>query len=165
MVGSKKWKMFKMMLELIAIGLVVSAFLAIYFDEAVYSIACLSCTFIFIAIIFALNDAIFAAIFQIAIASGTLAVLFLSGEMLSEKPVQKKKARNIILATTFSFLLSLPTIVISIDFIPATSSPGIPFPQTLYDLRAVDIILQGLIILTVALGIAIMIHEKKERAG
>jgi NADH:ubiquinone oxidoreductase subunit 6 (subunit J) len=154
-----------MIMELIAIGLVVSAFLAIHFDEAVYSIASLTCTFIFMAIIFALNDVIFAAIFQIAIASGTLSVLFLSGEMLSEKPVQKKKARNIILATAFSFLLSLPMILISIPIIPATSSPGIPFPQTLYDLRAVDIILQGLIILTVALGIAIIIREKKGRAS
>ena len=154
-----------MIMEALAIGLVVSAFLAIHFDEAVYSIAALACTFIFMTIIFALNGAMFAAIFEIAVASGTLAVLFLSGEMLSEKTVQKKKRKAAIIATVFAVLLSLPSIFIPIEIIPPEIPPVFTFPGTLYDLRAIDILLQGLIILTVALGIAIIIREKKERAS
>jgi NADH:ubiquinone oxidoreductase subunit 6 (subunit J) len=83
--------------ELIAVGLVVSACLAIYLDEAVYSVAALACMLILMATIYALNDAIFAAVFQFAVSVGTLSVLFLSAEMLSEKPGKPEAVRRILL--------------------------------------------------------------------
>jgi len=59
--------------------LVVSAFLAIYLDDAVYSVASLASTLVLVAILYSLNDAVFAAVFQLGISAGALAVLFLSG--------------------------------------------------------------------------------------
>ena len=78
-----------MIFEILAIGLIISAILALFLDEVVYSVAALSGTFLFTALIYYLNGAIYAAIFQFVVGIGTLAILFLSGEMLGEKPTKK----------------------------------------------------------------------------
>jgi len=52
------------------------------YDEMVYSVAALAGTFFFTAILYILNGSAFAAIFQFVVGVGTLAILFLSGEML-----------------------------------------------------------------------------------
>ncbi len=151
-----------MILELLVVGLIVSACLAIYLDEAIYSVASLTCTFILMAILYALNDATFVAVFQLAIGAGTLAVLFLSGEMLSEKPSKKKPLKNVFLAIVAALLLSFPTIFFSVAVTPANVSSNVSFAQALWNLRAIDVVLQGLVIMTVALGIAIVLYERKE---
>ena len=151
-----------MILELVAVGLVVSAFLAVYLDGAVYSVASLASTIILVAILYSLNDATFVAVFQLAIGVGTLAVLFLSSEMLSEKPSEKKRLKNTFLAVAVALLLSIPSIFISVGTIPTHVSSSVSFPEALWNLRAIDVVLQGLVIMTVALGIAIVLYDKKE---
>ena len=151
-----------MILELLAVGLVVSAFLAVYLDGAVYSVASLAGTLILVAILYALNDATFVAVFQLAIGVGTLAVLFLSSEMLSEKPRGKKPLKNAFLAIAVALLLSVPSIFLSVRTIPTNVSSNVSFPEALWNLRAIDVVLQGLVIMTVALGIAIVLYDKKE---
>jgi len=152
-----------MILELIAIGLVISAFLAVILDEAVYSVASLAITLVLVAILYSLNDANFAAVFQLGISVGTLAVLFLSGETLSEKTNQKKPLRKALPATIVAILLSVPSLLISVSIPSGNISSDVSFPEALWNLRAVDIILQGLVIMTVALGIVIVLQTKKER--
>ena len=151
-----------MILELLAVGLVVSAFLAVYLDDAVYSVTSLAGTLILAAILYSLNDATFVAVFQLAIGVGTLAVLFLSSEMLSEKPSGKKPLKNAFLAIAVALLLSIPPIFLSVGTIPTNVSSEVLFPEALWDLRAIDVVLQGLVIMTVASGIAIVLYEKKE---
>jgi NADH:ubiquinone oxidoreductase subunit 6 (subunit J) len=151
-----------MILELLAVGLVVSAFLSVYLDDAVYSVASLAGTLILVAILYSLNDATFVAVFQLAIGVGTLAVLFLSSEMLSEKPSGKKPLKNAFLAIAVALLLSIPSIFLSVRTIPTNISSEVSFPEALWNLRAIDVVLQGLVIMTVALGIAIVLHEKKD---
>jgi NADH:ubiquinone oxidoreductase subunit 6 (subunit J) len=153
--------MLNMILELLGVGLVVSACLAIYLDEAIYSVASLTCTFILMAILYALNGATFVAVFQLAVGAGTLAVLFLSGEMLSEKPNKKIPLKNVFLAIVVALLLSSPTIFFSVVVTPANVSSNVSFAQALWNLRAIDVVLQGLVIMTVALGIAIVLYERK----
>jgi NADH:ubiquinone oxidoreductase subunit 6 (subunit J) len=148
-----------MILEVLSAGLIISACLAIFLDEAVYSVASLAGTFIFTALLYALSDALFVAIFQFAMGAGTLAVLFLSGEMLSEKPA-KAPRRNSLLIIVLGVLLSLPAIFLSISG-PTGVFSGIPFGEALWNLRASDVVLQGLVIMAVALGIAIVLHEKR----
>ncbi|MDH5482074.1 MAG: NADH-quinone oxidoreductase subunit J [Candidatus Bathyarchaeota archaeon] len=150
-----------MILELLAAGLIVSAVLAVHLDEAVYSIVSLTCTFILMAILYSLSDANFAAVFQLAISAGTLAVLFLSGEMLSEKPSGKKSLRNLFLAIAGALLLSIPSILLSAKAIQTNVTSGVSFPEALWNLRAIDVVLQGMVIMTVALGIAIVLYEKR----
>jgi NADH:ubiquinone oxidoreductase subunit 6 (subunit J) len=150
-----------MIVELLAVGLVVSACLAIYLDEAVYSIASLACMLILMAVLYAINEAVFVAVFQLAVSAGTLAVLFLAGEMLSEKPEKGKSLRKIFSVALLAVVLSLPSIFLSVTVTPVNVSPGFSFADALWSFRAIDVILQGLVIMTVALGIAIVLYEQK----
>jgi NADH:ubiquinone oxidoreductase subunit 6 (subunit J) len=151
-----------MIVELIAVGLVVSACLAVYLDEAVYSVAALAGILTLMAIVYALNGAVFVAIFQFAVSVGTLSVLFLSAEMLSEKPNKKEKVKKIFLVVIAGMLLSVPAIFLSVTTSPAYVSSDVSFAEALWNLRAVDVVLQGLVMMTVAIGAAIILYERKE---
>jgi NADH:ubiquinone oxidoreductase subunit 6 (subunit J) len=150
-----------MIVELLVAGLVISACLAIYLDEAVYSIASLACVFVLIAILYVFSDATFVAVFQLAVGAGTLVVLFLAGEMLSEKPSREKPFKKTFLVALAALLLSLPSIFLSVAVTPANVSSSVSFGQALWDLRVIDVVLQGLVIMTVAFGIAIVLYERK----
>jgi NADH:ubiquinone oxidoreductase subunit 6 (subunit J) len=149
-----------MILEILSVGLIISACLAIFLDEAVYSVAALAATFFLTALLYAFSDAIFVAIFQFAVGAGTLAILFLSGEMLSQTPA-KTSQRNLLLIIAAGVLLSLPAIFLSITT-PTGILSGASFGEALWDLRAADVVLQGFVIMTVALGIVIVLHEKRK---
>ena len=97
-----------MIIEILAIGLIISAVLALFLDEVVYSVAALAATFLLTALIYVLNGAVFAGIFQFAVSIGTLAILFLSGEMLGEKPSKKASSLRIGGLVGEDILLSLP---------------------------------------------------------
>lgn len=149
-----------MILEALSVGLIVSACLALFLDEAVYSVASLAGTFLFTALIYVLNGAVFVAIFQFAVGVGTLAILFLSGEMLSDKPTKKTSPKSTVALIGTGVVLSLPAIFLSVSG-SAGSGSNVSFGDALWNLRGVDVILQGLVILMVALGIAIVLYEKK----
>ncbi len=149
-----------MILEILSAGLIISACLAIFLDEAVYSVAALAGMFFSTSLLYAFSDAIFVAVFQFAVGAGTLAILFLSGEMLSQKPA-KTSQRNLLLITVAGIILSLPAIFLSISEMPVALS-GISFGEALWDMRAVDVVLQGFVIMTVALGVVIVLHEKRK---
>ena len=149
-----------MILEALSIGLIVSACLALFLDEAVYSIAALAGTFLFTALIYVLSGAVFVAIFQFAVGVGTLAILFLSGEMLSDKPTKKTSPKSTVALIGAGVVLSLPAIFLSVSGSTGVGS-DVSFGDALWNLRGVDVILQGLVILMVSLGIAIVLYEKR----
>lgn len=149
-----------MILEILSVGLIISACLAIFLEEAIYSIVALAAMFFFTSILYGLSGAVFVAVFQFSVGAGTLAILFLSGEMLSESP--PKVTRK----TLFSFfavgvLLSLPAVFLSISSQTVVFS-GVLFEEALWNLRAADVVLQGFVIMTVTLGIAIILNEKRK---
>jgi len=152
-----------MILEVISAGLVISACLAIFLDEAVYSVVALTGTFLLTSLLYALSGAIFVSVFQFAVGVGTLAILFLSGEMLSEKPTKKTSPKNIATVALLGALLALPPIFLSISG-PNNSTSQVSFGEALWNLRAVDVVLQGLIIVGVTLGVAIILYEKRNGA-
>jgi len=154
-----------MISELLAVVLVVSACLAVYLDEAIHSVASLACVFTLTAILYASTGAIFVAVFQLAVGAGTLAVLFLSAEMLSEKTSRRKTLRSVLPVVAVASLLSLPSVFLSVEVAPANVSSGVSFGQALWDLRAVDVVLQGLVMVTVAVGTAIVLHKREEGEG
>ncbi len=149
-----------MILEALSAGLVITACLAIFLDEAVYSVVALAGTFLFTSLLYALSGAVFVAVFQFAVGAGTLAILFLSGEMLSEKPLKKTQPKNLLAVILVGALLSLPAMFLTIST-PGNETSGVSFGEALWTLRAGDVVLQGLVIMTVALGIAIVLHEKR----
>ncbi|MCW3999381.1 MAG: NADH-quinone oxidoreductase subunit J [Candidatus Bathyarchaeota archaeon] len=149
--------------DILAVGLIISAVLALFLDEVVYSVAALSGTFLFTALIYFLNGAIYAAIFQFVVGVGTLAVLFLSGEMLGEKPTKKASPTRVGGLVGAGFALSLPAIFLSVSGSPAAGA-DVSFGDALWNLRGVDVLLQAIVILTVAVGIAIVLYEKRKGA-
>jgi len=150
-----------MIFEILALGLIVSAVLALFLDEVIYSVAALAGTFLFTAVIYALNGALFAAIFQFAVGVGTLSILFLSGEMLGDKPTKKTSPKRTGALVGAGVVLSLPAIFLSVSGATGTNS-AVTFGDALWNLRGLDVILQALVILTVALGIAIVLYEKRK---
>ena len=152
-----------MIIEILAVGLLVSAVLALFLDEVVYSVAALAGTFLFVAVIYYLNGAIFAGIFQLVVGIGTLAILFLSGEMLGDKPTKKTSPTKIIALIGGGVALSLPALFLSVTGISGATS-DVAFGDALWNLRGMDVLFQAIVILTVALGIAIVLYEKKKGA-
>jgi NADH:ubiquinone oxidoreductase subunit 6 (subunit J) len=150
-----------MILELVSAGLVISACLAIFLDEAVYSVAALAGTFFLTSILYALSGAYYVAIFQFAVGIGTISILFLSGEMLSERPLTITKPATAVAVGVLGAVLSLPAFFFSISS-PNEVTSTITFGDALWNLDAVDVVLQGVVILTVAIGITIVLHNRKK---
>jgi NADH:ubiquinone oxidoreductase subunit 6 (subunit J) len=150
--------------EILAVGLIISAVLALFLDEVIYAVAALSATFFFIALIYVANDAIFAAVFQLAVGVGTLAILFLSGEMLGDKPKKKASPKRTGALIGAGAILSLPAIFLSVSGSTGTIS-NLDFGDALWNVRGLDVVLQAIVILTIALGIAIVLYEKKKKGG
>ncbi|MCW4019255.1 MAG: NADH-quinone oxidoreductase subunit J [Candidatus Bathyarchaeota archaeon] len=151
-----------MILEVVSAGLIITACLAIFLDEAVYSVAALAGTFLLTSLLYALNGAIFVAIFQFAIGIDTVAILFLAGETLSERPETKTKPSMLIGVAVLGVILSLPMIFFSISS-PSTVTSTVSFGEALWNYNAVDVILQGLVIVTLAVGIPIVLFQRKKR--
>jgi NADH:ubiquinone oxidoreductase subunit 6 (subunit J) len=151
------------LLEVVSVGLVVSACLAIFLDEAVYSVAALAGTFVLTSLLYAFNGAIYVAVFQFAVAIGTLSILFLSGEMLSEKPITKTRPTTTAAVAVLGGLLALPALLFQPLSQSSSVATDISLGDALWNFSAVGVVLQGLVILTVALGITIVLHERKKR--
>lgn len=154
--------MIPFVLEILSVGLIVSAVLALFLDEVVYSVAALSGTFLFTSLIYALSGNIYAAIFQFAVSIGTLAILFLSGEMLGDKPARKASPQRTAGLLGAGVLLSLPALFLSVSGETAISNEA-SFGDALWNLRGLDTVLQAVVILTVALGIAIVLYERRKK--
>ncbi len=152
-----------MIFEILAVGLVISAVLALFLDEVVYAVAALAGTFLFTALIYALDGAIFAAVFQFAVGVGTLAILFLSGEMLGDKPVKKASPTRVGALVGAGAVLSLPVIFLNVSGITSGQGSAGEFSDALWNTRGLDVVLQALVIFTVALGIAIMLYERRKK--
>jgi NADH:ubiquinone oxidoreductase subunit 6 (subunit J) len=151
-----------MIIEILAVGLIISAILALFLDEVVYSVAALAGTFLFTALIYVLSGALYAGIFQFAVSVGTLAILFLSGEMLGEKPARKASPARTGGLVAAGILLSLPAIFLSVSG-TSNVAADIDFGEALWNLRGIDVLLQAIVILTLALGISIVLYERRKK--
>jgi len=149
-----------LILEILSVGLIISACLALFLDEVIHSVAALSGTFLFTALLYYVNGAIYAGIFQFAVGVGTLAILFLSGEMLSSKSIKKTSPRKSLALVGTGFVLSLPAIFLSVSG-PSGTFSDVSFGDALWNYNGLDVVLQALVILTVALGIAIVLYERR----
>jgi hypothetical protein len=85
--------------------------------------------------------------------------------MLSDKPPKKTSPQKLGALVGIGAVLSLPAIFLSVSgpsvsFNVSNSS----FGNALWNLNGLDVVLQALVILTVALGIAIILYEKRKGA-
>lgn len=152
---------------IISIALIVSAFLAVHLNEAIYAVGSLACTLILLAILYWIYQSIFAAIFQLVTGISTLMVLFLAGEMLSEKTAERVTRKQILIAVIIGLIIAVP-LIISLFFTATSTTPLAStgtFTSDIWSARSIDIVLQGLVILVIAVGVAIVLYQKKVEAA
>ncbi len=81
--------------------------------------------------------------------------------MLGDKPVKKTSAKRTGALVGIGAVLSLPAIFLSVSGSTTTTS-DISIGDALWNVRGLDVVLQAIVILTVALGIAIVLYEKRK---
>ena len=77
---------------------------------------------------------------------------------------KRPSRRNVLTVIVSGTVLALPAVLLSL-FETSSSVPPIPFGESLWNLRAADVVLQGLVVFGVALGIGIVLYEKKRKGG
>jgi len=147
----------------IAVGMIVSAVFAVYLKETVASVLSLSTMMILLSLLYFYLDAPFAAIFQLALGAGTSAIFLLAGDSLTKSVEEKTSTKTKFLGLIVSVFLSMPVIVGAVMPQFFTQAVELPLSSMLWNLRAVDVLAQGLVILTVALGVGILLREEWRR--
>jgi multisubunit Na+/H+ antiporter MnhB subunit len=148
---------------ILAIGMVTSAVLAIYLKETVASVLSLSTMMILLALLYFNLNAPFAALFQLALGTGTAAIFLLAGDSLTTKSDEKTSMKTKFAIIIASAVLCVPVLFGSIVAPSFTQSVEMSISEALWDLRAVDVLAQGLVVLTAALGVAILLYEERRR--
>ena len=147
----------------LAIGMVTSAVFAIYLKETVYSVLSLSTMMILLSMLYFSLNAPFAAIFQLALGTGTVAIFLLAGDTLTKKNNTKTSTKTIFMGLIAIAILSVPIVVGTVATQTFTSSLDLSLSSALWNLRAIDVLAQGLVVLTAALGVVILLKEERRR--
>ncbi|MEJ2280399.1 MAG: hypothetical protein P8X97_00545 [Candidatus Bathyarchaeota archaeon] len=148
---------------ILAIGMITSAVFAIYLKETVSSVLSLSTMMLLLSLLYFNLNSPFAAIFQLAIGAGTAAIFLLAGDSLTKRNDLKTSNRTKIAALIASAILSIPVIVGTVITQTFTSSFDFSLSTALWDLRAIDVLAQGLVVLVAAVGVAILLKDKQGR--
>ena len=148
---------------ILAIGMITSAVFAIYLKETVSSVLSLSTMMLLLSLLYFNLNSPFAAIFQLAIGAGTAAIFLLAGDSLTKSNDLKTSNRTKIAALIASAILSIPVIVGTVITQTFTSSFDFSLSTALWDLRAIDVLAQGLVVLVAAVGVAILLKDKQGR--
>jgi multisubunit Na+/H+ antiporter MnhB subunit len=144
----------------LAIGMVTSAVFALYLKETVASILSLSTMLILLSILYFDLGAPFAAIFQLALGTGTAAIFLLAGDTLTKRNDARTSQRTQILAFIASVILCIPIIIGNVATEFLGSSLDLSISNILWQLREVDVLAQGLVVLAAAIGVAIILKEE-----
>ncbi len=147
----------------LAIGMVTSAVFAIYLKETVASVLSLSTMMILLSLLYFNLNSPFAAIFQLALGTGTAAIFLLAGDSLTKKRDAKTSTKTKFVGLIVSAILSIPVIVGSVATQTVTQSFDLSLSSALWDLRAIDVLAQGLVVLTAALGVVFLLKEERRR--
>ena len=148
---------------ILAIGMVTSAVFAICLKETMSSVLSLSTMMILLSFLYFSLDAPFAAIFQLALGTGTAAIFLLAGDTLTKKNNKKTSTKTILVALVASVFLCVPIIVANVTPQIFVQSAELELSAALWDLRAIDILAQGLVVLTAALGVVLFLNEHRRR--
>jgi multisubunit Na+/H+ antiporter MnhB subunit len=147
----------------LAIGMVTSAVFAIYLKETVASVLSLSTMMILLSLLYFSLNAPFAAIFQLALGSGTVAIFLLAGDTLTKKSDEKTSSKTKLLGLIVSAVLSVPVVIGTVATQSFSSLLNLSLSSVLWDLRAIDVLAQGLVVLTAALGVVLLLKEERRR--
>jgi len=147
-----------------AVALVVSAFLALHLRNVAYAVVSFGVMFTALSALYFTLGAPFAAVFQLVVAVGTTAVFFLAGEMLTPRRETPQKLNNTILGVIIAFGLSVPSILLDFEAATTMNTHDLPFSSALWEFRALDVIGQGVVVLALALGVVMVLKERRKEA-
>jgi len=148
---------------ILAIGMVISAVFAIYLKETVSSVLSLSTMMILLSLLYFNMNAPFAAIFQLALGAGTSAIFLLAGDSLTKRSNQKTSKKTLLMGLIVSAFLSVPLLIGTVVPQSFTQTAEFSLSIALWDLRAIDVLAQGLVVLTAALGVVLLLKEERRR--
>jgi multisubunit Na+/H+ antiporter MnhB subunit len=94
---------------------------------------------------------------------GTSAIFLLAGDVLTKKSDAKTSSKQILLGVIASILVSIPVLLGTEVTETFTRTVNVSLSNALWELRSIDIIAQGLVILTVAIGVAFLLREERRR--
>jgi len=143
-----------------AAALVISAFLALHLDETIYAIISFGAALTLLSGLYFLMDAPFAAVFQLIVTVGAVAVFFLASEMLTPKKGSSQKTRDKILGLLVASALAVVPIISDLHVEVFSNSHDYSFAMALWEYRALDVIAQSIVVLTLALGIVMVLRGK-----
>jgi len=149
--------------DLLAVALVISAFLALHFENVTYAVISFGIMFVVLSGFYFSLNAPFAAVFQLVVAVGTVAVFFLAGEMLTLKKASRQGFGNKILGVIIALGLAVPSIVFHLEVNTLMQPNTLSFPYALWKFRALDVVAQGVVILTLALGAVLVLKERRNQ--
>ena len=147
----------------LAVGMIVSAVFAIYLKETIASVLSLSTMMILLAILYFYLGAPFAAIFQLALGAGTAAIFLLAGDTLTKRNDAKTPLKTKFIAVIAAAVLCVPMIVGTVTTGFSGSQLDLSISTAMWELREIDVLAQGLVVLTAALGVMILLKEDWRR--
>jgi len=148
---------------ILAIGMVTSAVFAIYLKETVASVLSLSTMMLLLSLLYFNLNAPFSAIFQLALGAGTAAIFLLAGDTLTKKSNAKTSNKTKVIAIIASAILCIPVIVGTVATQIISSPFDFSLSTALWELRATDVLAQGLVVLTAALGVGLFLEERRRK--
>jgi multisubunit Na+/H+ antiporter MnhB subunit len=147
----------------LAVGLIFSAFFAIFLKETLASVLSLTAMLTFLSLLYFSLNAPYAAIFQLTLGIGTSAIFLLAGDVLTKKSDAKTSSKQMLLGVVASILISIPVLLGTEVTETFTRTVSVSLSNALWELRSIDIIAQGLVILTVAIGVVFLLREERRR--
>jgi len=150
--------------DLFVLVVVVSAFMALHLENATHAAISFAVALTAISALYFDLNAPFAAIFQLVVGAGTIAIFFLASEMFAQKGGKMQSLGSKVVGAILAIGISIPSIVLDIGNIAFVKSNGLSFSSALWESRAIDVIGQGVVILTLAIG-AVMVLKKSRKEG
>jgi multisubunit Na+/H+ antiporter MnhB subunit len=147
----------------LAVGLIFSAFFAIYLKETLASVLSLTTMLTLLSLLYFTLNAPFAAIFQLTLGIGTSAIFLLAGDLLTNKSDTKTSSKQVVLGVVASILISIPILLVPEVTETFTRTVSVTLSSALWELRSIDIVAQGLVVLTVAIGVVFLLREERRR--
>lgn len=149
------------MFEVVLASIILaSAFLAIYYKQIIYSVVSLTGAFLAVSTLYFYLGAYYAAVFQLVTGIGTCIVFLLVGRTLSPPRSDETALKKAILGVSAILVFSVP-ILVGVGQPETMVLPRVStVPRALWNARVLDVLAQGLVVLTIALGAGVILTEE-----
>jgi multisubunit Na+/H+ antiporter MnhB subunit len=143
----------------IAIGMITSAVFAIYLKETVSSVLSLSTMMILLSLVYFYFNTPYAANFKLGLGAGTAAIFLLAGDSLTAGNQKKTSTKTKIVGIIASVFLCIPVLIGTLTPQSFTQTFELSLSSAIWELRGIDVLAQGLVVLAAAIGVVVLLKE------